>query len=114
VRACSRPYLREARGAIPWGYSTSHEIDYYQPKLLLPADGEKVDEQPLLLFSAKVRKGPHDSVGVRSEVMEILSFVYCDLYPEGFSSIKEEDDAYRAYCKSIYEKMVSGLPDKLK
>jgi hypothetical protein len=92
----------------------SYDINYCQPQLSLPNEGDIVDEQPLLLLSARARTGPQDKKEVRSEVMDMLSFIYCDLYPEGFSPIQEEDDAYRAYCRKIYERAVAELPEKIK
>jgi len=92
----------------------SYEIDYSQPQLSLPTDDEIVVEEALLLLSARARSGPSNREDIRREVIDLLSFVYCDLYPEGFSSIEEEDAAYRAYCKTVFDRTVMGLPEKIK
>ena len=88
------------------------EIDYLQPALAVPEAGAS-QEQPLLLLSARIRK-ESGSAAIQNELREALDFIYFDLYPEGFSDIFEEQNAYREYCRNLHERVVSQLPAKIK
>jgi hypothetical protein len=89
----------------------SYEINYIQPSLSLPNEEVSSNEQPLLLLFAKAYKGPRANREIRQEIIEVLSFIYLYLYPEGFSPIEEEQTAYQAYCKRIHERVISRIPE---
>lgn len=91
----------------------SYDVEYYQPQLVLPEDDNPADGEPLLLLLARPRGTPQDT-DPRAEIIKILSFLYLDLYPQGFSPILEEQTAYRAYCAHLYDMAVEGLPTKVK
>ena len=87
------------------------DVNYLQPALTLP-DGNADSEQPLLLISARNRQG-NGQVEIQKELQEILDFIYYDLYPEGFSDIPEELQAYRAYCSQLHDRVLKNLPAKI-
>jgi hypothetical protein len=87
------------------------DFEYLQPALSVPGSGQP-PEQRLLLLSAKAKRND-DEGSIHSEVLEMLNFVYLDLYPEGFSDIPEEQDAYRLYCRELHDRVVAKLPTKI-
>lgn len=87
------------------------EIDYLQPALHLPVPGES-SEQSLLLLSARMKQ-PGQSLTLENELIQILDFIYLDLYPEGFSDIQEENEAYKAYCRDLRDRVIQNLPSKI-
>jgi hypothetical protein len=88
------------------------EIDYLQPVLFVPERAETVEE-PLLLLSARTRE-EISSVSIQDELLEMLDFVYLELYPEGFSDIAEEQEAYRDYLRGLRDRVISNLPLKIR
>jgi hypothetical protein len=88
------------------------DIEYLQPALSVP-DCPETDEQPLLLLSARKREDV-DAAILLDELLEMLDFIYIDLYPEGFSDLPDEQEAYKAYCRDIRDQVVSTLPAKVK
>jgi hypothetical protein len=88
------------------------DIAYRQPKLSLK-DASAI-ERPLLLLFALARQQPLATAHVaREDVENILSFVYTDLYPEGYSAVATENDEYRAYCASLCDKAIQALPQPI-
>jgi hypothetical protein len=87
------------------------EIDYLQPAFHVPEPGGS-PEQPLLLLSARLKQ-PGQSMTLESELIQILDFIYLDLYPEGFSDIQEENESYKAYCRNLHDRVIQNLPSKI-
>lgn len=88
------------------------DFDYKQPKLSLEEpDGS---ERPMLLLSARTRQA--DSVGgsYRSEVEELLVFIYMNVYPEGYSADAEQNRAYRRYCEELLDREKKTLPGQIR
>ena len=88
------------------------DIDYKQPRLSL--DDAKSVERPMLLLSARNRQGASSTDVQRDEVKEVLSFIYTNVYPEGYSSDLAENQAYREYCTALRDREVAALPDKVR
>lgn len=88
------------------------DIDYVQPKLSL---GDSVSvERPLLLMSARTWQAKVSAEIDRMEVEQILSFIYTDLYPEGYSTDPRENTAYREYCSGLRDRTISSLPSPIR
>ena len=83
------------------------DIDYKQPRLGLD---KTCFEEPMLLLSARNRNSTTGDGVSREEVEEVLSFIYTSVYPEGFSPIASETQAYREYCSALRDKEVAALP----
>lgn len=88
------------------------DIAYMQPKLSL--DDLISEEKPLLLLSARSRSGPLAASVDRSEVEEVLSFIYTKVYPEGYSTDSRENQAYLAYCSALRDREVAMLPNQVR
>ncbi len=84
------------------------DIEYRQPRLSID-DPERL-ERPMLLLSARDRQGASHAEAQQQEVKEVLSFVYTNVYPEGYSSDLEENQAYREYCSALLDKQIAALP----
>jgi hypothetical protein len=84
------------------------DIRYLQPALSLP-EKNIAPEQPLLLISARHRQN-NNIIDIKSELQGFLEFIYFDLYPEGFSDIPEEQQAYKEYCQKLHGRVLAGLP----
>jgi hypothetical protein len=88
------------------------DIAYRQPCLSL--NDASATERPLLLLFALTLQPPLTASAVdRADVENILSFIYTDLYPEGFSTVVSENEAYRAYCASVLAAALSALPQPI-
>ncbi len=85
------------------------DFDYRHPLLQVPAEGKEGHEAPILLMYAQRPAG--GATLPRSQVEELLAFIYKWLYPEDFSEIPEENEAYQRYLDRLYEAQVKGLPD---
>jgi transcriptional regulator NrdR family protein len=83
------------------------DIEYRPPKISLR---DELDPQPplLLLFASPARQTRNEDVD-RAEVERILSFVYMDLYPEGYSTVPSENDAYRQHCGFVRDQALRAL-----
>jgi hypothetical protein len=88
------------------------DIDYKQPRLSL--DDAKSVERPMLLLSARNRRGASGADVQREEVKEVLSFIYTKVYPEGYSSDPAENQAYREYCTALLSREVGALPERVR
>jgi hypothetical protein len=83
------------------------DIEYRPPKLSL-RDNNEAQPPLLLLFASptsRVRTGDVD----QAEVERILTFIYADLYPEGYSTVPSENDEYRRYCGIVRDQAVRTL-----
>jgi hypothetical protein len=88
------------------------DFDYRQPKLSLEA---QTPETPLLLLSARVRPAESGVAGsAREETMQALSFVYQNVYPDGYSNVDDEQMAYGIYCENLMSTTLSSLPEPLR
>lgn len=87
------------------------DLDYRHPLLQVPAEGEEGHEASMILMYAK--RPAAGATLPRSEVEELLAFIYKWLYPEGFSEIPEENQAYQRYLDRLYEAQVRILPDEI-
>jgi hypothetical protein len=83
------------------------DIEYRPPKLSLR---DNVESQPplLLLFASPSTHAPANDVD-QAEAERILSFIYMDLYPEGYSTVPSENDEYRQYCQLVRDQAVRAL-----
>lgn len=88
------------------------DIEYRQPKLSI--DDVTSMERPMLLLSARTRQGPLNAEVDRSEVDEVLTFVYQSVYPEGYSTDPDENRVYRDYCASLKDRELAALPDRIR
>jgi hypothetical protein len=88
------------------------DTEYKQPKLSL----EDLDntERPLLLLSARTRHTELGSTDHRSEVEEVLRFIYTNIYPEGYSFDQSENLAYRDYCARLLDTETAKLPPEVR
>lgn len=86
-------------------------IDYHQPLLHVPEVGDRGRELPMLLMYASKNVDPFLP---RASVEELLGFIYRELYPEGFSSVAQENDQYRAYLEEFFAEQVARLPDRVR
>lgn len=87
------------------------DVNYLQPQLALPSDSLN-NEVPLLLLYARAPQAQR-APDIKGELLKALDFIYKDLYPEGFSDIYEEQEAYQLYCESLHALVVANLPAKI-
>jgi uncharacterized protein DUF4062 len=85
-------------------------IDYRQPLLHLPEEGDRGREVPMMLMYASRTV---ESFLPRADVEQLLGFVYQELYPQGFSAVEHENDLYRAYLNEFLAEQVARLPDRV-
>ena len=84
------------------------DIEYLQPRLsLMDEDGS---ERPLLLMFARTQRHSGHAAISPEEVAQVLSFIYTDLYPEGFSSDPGQNELYRQYCAKLMQRVIAALP----
>jgi hypothetical protein len=88
------------------------DIDYKQPRLSL--DDARSSERPMLLLSARNRQSTFNADVHREEVQEVLSFIYTQVYPEGYSSDPAENQSYREYCTALRDREVASFPERVR
>jgi len=90
------------------------DFDYHQPPLSLPSKSKigRSETLPMLLMYAP-RTPQKRSWMSRKEVQRLLRFIFESLYPEGFSEVAEENDAYRKYLTALCQIRVSKLADRI-
>jgi hypothetical protein len=88
------------------------DIDYKPPKLSLQ-DQNDVARPLLLLFASRYGDTRTNHVE-QAEAERILSFIYTDLYPEGYSTVPSENEAYRQYCAAVRDQAVRALHHPVK
>lgn len=86
------------------------KIDYLQPKLSLNAD--KKEKQLALLYISLNGCQSSDSIS-RSEVENILKFIYEDLYGDSFIDNEDKNIQYRNYLNQLFQQVISKLPDNI-
>jgi hypothetical protein len=47
----------------------------------------------------------------KKELIELLEFIYCEVYPEGYSADAEENARYRDLCRKRKDELAANLPD---
>lgn len=87
------------------------DINYRQPLLHIPEPGDRGREQPMLLMYASKKVAPELPV---DKVVQLLRFVYLELYPNGFSTIPKENELYCAYLEDFCAKQIARLPLKVR
>jgi hypothetical protein len=89
------------------------DFDYKQPKL--STDDPDGTEHQLLLLSAKMVPSLEPSADqLRTDVAEMVSFIYTSIYPEGYSADPEETRLYRNYCERLRDQELAGLPANIR
>jgi len=88
------------------------EFDYKQPKLSL--EDKDGSERSMLLLSARTRKTEAENSSHRSEVEQLLTFIYTSVYPEGYSPEPEENRAYKEYCVRLLKRQLGSLPPQIR
>jgi hypothetical protein len=88
------------------------DFDYRQPQLKIPVEKEFGKELPMLLMYAP-KRASSDGCLSKSDAENLLAFIYKRLYPESFSAIAEENDAYRRYLEDLYQAQTALLPDRI-
>jgi len=86
-------------------------IDYRQPHLHVPEADDRGREIPMLLMYASKTINSHLP---RIRVEQFLTFVYRELYPEGFSSVAQENVSYQAYLDEFCAEQIARLPDQVR
>ena len=94
----------------------SFGIEYFQPQLSVPESGLPTEE-PLILLVAVTRPSEMNTQmtheWAKKEILDLFGFIYCELYPMGFSDIPSEQAAYEAYCRELYDRAVARLPTEI-
>ena len=54
---------------------------------------------------------PETLASPRQELLRQLRFMFTYLYPEGFSDDSDEQANYQDYCRSLYDRVLSRIPD---
>ena len=99
--------------AASHGFSVrTFDFDYRQPRLVVPAD-QSPDEHRLLLMSISLKPETRGAASSQVELMRQLRFMFTCLYPEGFSDDPDEQARYQDYCRSLYERVLSRIPDSV-
>ena len=88
------------------------DIDYKPPKLSLH-DKDDAPRPLLLLFASRNGNSQSNHIA-EAEVEHILSFIYTDIYPEGYSTVPSENEAYRDYCVSVRDQALRTLRQPVK
>lgn len=89
------------------------DFDYRQPLLEIPEASNQGQELPMLLMYAQRQEDGLDGMLPRERVQELLEFIYKWLYPEGFSEIPAENEAYSSYLLGFYASQIEHLPEKV-
>lgn len=89
------------------------DFDYRQPALQVPESGLPGGELPMLLMYAQRRNNGIDPTIPRARARELLDYLYKWLYPEGFSEVPAENEAYRSYLDRLHEAQVASLPESV-
>ena len=89
------------------------DFDYRQPLLVVPTAADHGQEVPMLLMYAQRQAHGIDSALPRERVESLLDFIYRWLYPEGFSAIPAENEAYRSYLDGFYAAQIARLQERV-
>jgi predicted phosphodiesterase len=89
------------------------DFDYRQPLLVVPTAADHGQEVPMLLMYAQRQAHGIDSALPRERVESLLDFIYRWLYPEGFSAIPAENEAYRTYLDGFYAAQIARLQERV-
>jgi predicted phosphodiesterase len=89
------------------------DFDYRQPLLEIPAPADRGKELEMLLMYAQRQAVDLDGALPRERVQGLLAFIYKWLYPEGFSNIATENDAYRQYVEELCVEQFGRLPEEV-
>jgi hypothetical protein len=81
---------------------------YKQPPLSHVQDGSP--QEALLLMLAG--RNPAAQM-TRSQALDLLSFIYEEVYPEGYSDNAEENALYREICRERKDALVADLPENI-
>jgi hypothetical protein len=88
------------------------DFDYRQPLLEVPAAAnQEGQEVQMLLMYAQRQVGRIDGALPREHVQSLLDFIYKWLYPEGFSEIPSENEAYRTYLDGFHAAQSALIPE---
>jgi nucleoside phosphorylase len=89
------------------------DFRYHQPPLSVPVAGKKHREEVPMILMYAARVPPKRSWMTKQEVSGLLKFIFVWLYPEGFSDVPEETEAYRKYLTGLYWLRISKLPQRI-
>jgi hypothetical protein len=87
------------------------DIPYLQPSLTHSAEDGQAQ---LLLMCAYPVDGAASGIMRKAELINLLEFIYLELYPDGYSADVEESEQYRVTCKAALERLTAQLPDTVK
>lgn len=87
-------------------------IDYIAPRLALE-QSEYYEEEHLRLSYIPLKKTYPDNIITKDEVLEILHFVYLQVYGDQYNDDLERDKEYRDYLSILFEMYKDDLPDKI-
>lgn len=88
------------------------DIDYIAPKNSLESDA-LLEEEFLSLMYIPLKQLPRQKAMLKTEALEILHFIYLQLYGDMFMSDEAKDEKYKAYVSSIMELYEATLPDEI-
>ncbi|MEX2227562.1 MAG: hypothetical protein WEB52_14055 [Dehalococcoidia bacterium] len=87
------------------------DVDYLQPQMVVAANG-KYSEESMALMYAPLNATPIAQGNLsRAAIMEILRFVYLEIYRPIFRHDAAKDFAYQSYLNSLLNLYEADLPD---
>jgi hypothetical protein len=88
-------------------------IDYIAPRLSLEQDDYYEEERLTLSFISLKKTYPNNIIS-KDEVIEILHFIYIQLYGDRYKNDKEKNEKYHEYLSFILETYKDILPENIR
>jgi len=85
-------------------------IDYLQPQMEIGSEDEFEEEKMVLLYAPVKDTVPYNKKISKDKVLEILTFIYLQIYRPTFRHEPEKDYEYQVYLNSLLRDYDSNLP----
>jgi|GEM_PF-2613508 len=88
-------------------------IDYLQPQMDINSEDEFEEEKMILLYAPVNDTVPYNKKISKDKVLEILNFIYLQIYRPTFRHDPEKDFAYQVYLNSLLRDYEANLPQSI-
>ncbi|MBV6449680.1 MAG: hypothetical protein MHPDNHAH_00392 [Anaerolineales bacterium] len=88
-------------------------IEYLQPQMEVDEDSDFQEEKMILLYAPVTDPTPFNKRIAKEKVMEVLTFIYLQIYRPTFRHDPDKDFAYQSYLNSLLRQYESELPKSI-
>lgn len=88
-------------------------VDYWQPQMEIPEDGSFSGERSLLLYAPLDDSIRHNKKISKEKMLDILRFIYLQIYRPTFRHDPEKDISYQVYLNTILQYYEENLPTEI-